>query len=463
MKRAKTPTFLIELPLQLDWSQEADLRAHLEAARCLYNALLSECNKRLRGMRHDPAWVQARAIPHAHKQERAHAFSVLRKRYHFSEYALHEYAKRARVSWIADHIDSTMAQTLATRAYQATNRVCTGGGKRVRFRSKGRGIDSVEGKRNNVGMRFVLDPNAGDGGFLIWNKHVIPALIDWRDPVVQHGMRHPIKYVRLVRRKASSPQAQGADRNGNRYWVQLVLEGHAFIKPKHEKVGQDTIGLDIGPSTLALVPRQGSADLVTFCQEVAPNTSKKRRLQRKMERQRRATNPENYDDAGRVKKGRLRWKESKRYQATRRQHANTERRLAAHRKSLHGHLAHRVAQMGTTITIEKTSFKGWQKQYGRSMGIRAPGMFIAHLARIVAKTGGSLNEISAFKTKLSQYCHQCGNYVKKMRSQRWHACSCGCGPVQRDLYSAFLLAHLESEQTIPSITQPVWEGAEPRL
>jgi hypothetical protein len=119
--------------------------------------------------------------------------------------------------------------------------------------------------------------------------------------------------------------------------------------------------------------------------------------------------------------------------------------------------------VGTTINIEKTFFKGWQKQYGRSMELRAPGLFVAHLARIVAKTGGILTEVSAFKTKLSQYCHQCGHYVKKARSQRWHTCPCGLGPVQRDLYSAFLLAHLESEQTIPSITRHVWEGAEPRL
>ena len=145
--------------------------------------------------------------------------------------------KSARCLWIAEHIESTMAQTLATRAYQAANRVCVGKAKRVRFRSQGRGIASVEGKRNDVGMRFVLDPNAGDGGFLIWNEQVIPAIINWLDPVVQHGLRHPIKYVRLVRRKASSPPAQGADHDGNRYYVQLVLEGHAFIKPKHEEAG----------------------------------------------------------------------------------------------------------------------------------------------------------------------------------------------------------------------------------
>jgi transposase len=237
------------------------------------------------------------------------------------------------------------------------------------------------------------------------------------------------------------------------------------FKEKHQ-IGQSTIGLDIGPSTLAIVPCEGKADLVTFCEEIAPNARKKRQLQRKMERQRRANNLEHYDEKGRVKKAgkhRLRWKESKRYQATRRQHRNAERKLAAHRKSLHGKLAHDIVKLGNSIRLEKTSFKGWQKQYGRSIGFRAPGMFVAHLERLVAKTGGTFNEISAFKTKLSQYCHACGQYVKKSRSQRWHVCSCGLGPVQRDLYSAFLLAHLSPEQTIPSVTHHVWEGAEPCL
>lgn len=193
MKRAKTPTFLLELPLQVDWREARHLRAHLEAARCLYNALLGEAMKRLSCMRNDPAWSQARALPRSHQQERAPAFSALRKKYRFSEYEMHESAKQARVSWIADHIDSTMAQTLATRAYQAKSSVCVGKAKRVRFRSSGRGIDSVEGKCNTTGMRFVLDPNAGDGGFLIWNTQVIPAIIDWLDPMVHHGMRHRIK------------------------------------------------------------------------------------------------------------------------------------------------------------------------------------------------------------------------------------------------------------------------------
>ncbi len=137
MKRAKTPTFLLELPLQVDWSQEARLRVHLEAARCFYNAVLSEANKRLRLMRNDPAWAKARALPRSYIQERTQACSVLRKHYRFSEYQMHKYATSARICWIADHIDSTMAQTRDARAYRAAHRICAGKAKRVRFPSKG--------------------------------------------------------------------------------------------------------------------------------------------------------------------------------------------------------------------------------------------------------------------------------------------------------------------------------------
>src|SRR5258708_20255880 len=125
--------------------------------------------------------------------------------------------------------------------------------------------------------------------------------MDGEDPVVAHGMAHEIKYARLVRRRASSPRAQGADRQGERYVVQLVLTGLPHHKPKHT-VGTDTIGLDLGPQSLAIVPRQAEANLVPLCAEIAPDARAIRRLQRKMERQSRAANPEHYDERARPKK-----------------------------------------------------------------------------------------------------------------------------------------------------------------
>src|SRR6266849_6422348 len=155
-QRKATPTFLLELPLEVDEGQAKRLRAHMEVARLFYNAVLSQGQSRLRRMRADPAWQAARAIPRTHKQERQAAFSALREQYGFSEYALHEYAKQVRVSWLAEHLDAVLAQTVATRAYLALNRVCLGKAKRVRFKSRARGLSSIEKKRNDTSLRFVL-------------------------------------------------------------------------------------------------------------------------------------------------------------------------------------------------------------------------------------------------------------------------------------------------------------------
>lgn len=466
--RRKAPTLVLELPLVVNEGQAKRMRGHLEAGRALYNAVLSEGQQRMLRMRADPGWQAARTIPRAQKQERRAAFSTLRQRYGFSAYALHEYAKTTRVCWIADHLDAVLAQTLATRAYHALNRVCVGEARRVRFKSRGRGLGSLENKRNDTGLRFVLQkPEEGHRGFLIWKDDQVEAVIDWEDEVVAHGLRQRIKYARLVQRRASSERAAGADARGFRYVVQLALEGVPQHKKKHA-VGNDIIGADLGPSTIALVPRVGEARLSVFCEELAPNTQVIRRLQRRMERQRRAANAGNYDERGRIKKQgkkRLQWKNSTNYQKTRQRKAEKERKLAAHRKSLHGQRVHEIVAVGTMVIVEKISYKAWQKQYGKSVGLRAPGMFIERLRRTVASTGGTLMEVPTRSTKLSQLCHGCGRYVKKPLSQRFHQCPCGIGPVQRDLYSAFLAAFLNPAEPIPSCAQYViaWEGAEARL
>src|SRR5215469_1628362 len=243
--RRTTPTFLLELPLVVQAGQAARVGAHLEVGRQFYNAVLCAGQKRLRRMRADPAWQAARAIPRAQKQERRAAFSALRERYGFTEYAFHELAKQLRVSFLADHLDAVLApcspETLASRAYHALNRVCTGKARRVRFRSRGRGLGSLENKRNDTGLRFVLQkPEEGNRGWLIWKEDRLPAVIAWDDEVVAHGLRHRIKYARLVQRRASSERVAGADRQGYRYCVQLALEGLPLQQPKHP-VGHDII------------------------------------------------------------------------------------------------------------------------------------------------------------------------------------------------------------------------------
>jgi hypothetical protein len=228
-------------------------------------------------------------------------------------------------------------------------------------------------------------------------------------------------------------------------------------------VGKSTVGLDLGPSTVAIVPQEGQASLAVFCAPLEDAAKPIRRLQRKMERQRRAANPDNYDEKGRIKRGSpLHWKTSKNYQKTSARKATKERKLAAHRKSLHGKMAHEIVALGNTIQIEKISYKAWQQQFGRSVGKRAPGMFVEHLRRTVASTGGTLLEFSTRMTKFSQFCHGCGKCKKKSLSERVHCCQCGIGPVQRDLYSAFLAAFLEPHMLSSPRGPGCAESADPR-
>src|SRR5207237_2785627 len=94
--RRQTPTFLLELPLEVNAGQAKRIRGHLEAGRQFYNAVLSEGQRRLRRMRDDPAWQEARAIPLTQKQERRGAFSGLPGRHGFSASPCHERATALR-------------------------------------------------------------------------------------------------------------------------------------------------------------------------------------------------------------------------------------------------------------------------------------------------------------------------------------------------------------------------------
>jgi hypothetical protein len=50
-------------------------------------------------------------------------------------------------------------------------------------------------------------------------------------------------------------------------------------------------------------------------------------------------------------------------------------------------LVHEVMRVGNTVHVEKLCYKGWQKRYGKSVGLRAPGMLIDHLRRTGAAHG----------------------------------------------------------------------------
>jgi hypothetical protein len=163
-----------------------------------------------------------------------------------------------------------------------------------------------------------------------------------------------------------------------------------------------------------------------------------------------------------VKPGRQEWQCSQRYVHTRTQLAELHRKQAAQRVSLHGRKIHAILAQGDVINLEKASYRGWQKRYGRSVGFRGPGAFVAHLRRKAANAGAEINEFSTHSTRLSQTC-VCGEVKKKPLSQRWHTCECGVGPVQRDLFSAWLARYVKDNRLDAGRAQAAWPGEDERL
>ena len=442
MGRAKTPAFVCELPLVVTPTAARALLVRLDCARQVYNACLGEARQRLARMREAAEYQAARRLPKKTK-ERAAALAAARAQYGFREYALHAYAAQFSQSWLGEHLDANTIQKLATRAYLTAHRYAIGQSGKPRFKGKGQ-FDSLEGKTNKQGVLWRE-------GRVKWSGLELPALIPENDAVIAHGLASPVKFVRLLRRKLNGR---------HRFYVQLVCEGRPFRKSKHA-MGRGVVGLDLGPSTIAIVSEE-SATLERFCDELKPQQKVIRKLQRKLDRQRRANNPDHFNPDGTAQKGAREWRFSRRYVDTRAQLAELHRQQAAHRKSLHGQMVSRVLAQGNVIKLEKLSYRAFQRRFGKSVGFRGPGQFVSHLRRKAGNAGAAIDEFPTRPTRLSQIC-LCGTLAKKSLAERWHICDCGVGPVQRDLFSAWLARYVENERLDAGQAQAAWPSVDTRL
>lgn len=445
MPKPKKDIFIHELPLAVNPNQDRVLMVRLNAARQLYNACLSESLRRLDLMCESKLW--RRACRSRDDKERASLFRQVRKQYGFSDYAIQAFAVRTKnACWIGEHLDTHTCQKMGTRAFETVAQYAYGKRGRPRFRNYFR-FKSIEGKSNASGIRWR-------DGCVEWNGLSLKAMFDRKDKygVEAQALGCETAYVRIIHRRIK----------GRRRWhVQLVQKGLSFWKDKNP-VCNGVAGLDIGPSSLAAVGDE-SASLVKFCPEVDSPLRQMRVLQRAMDRSRRSSNPQNYNPDRTVKHGVKHWVYSKGYVALRQELCEIHRRMSATRKTAHGRMANRIIAMGTHVRSETLSYKALQKRWGKSVNERAPSMFMSILRRKAERTGGEVMDLATWKLWLSQICHGCGQLRKKKLSERWHQCECGVGPVQRDLYSAFLAKHSYDETLSIPHAEQAWASAESLL
>jgi hypothetical protein len=227
--------------------------------------------------------------------------------------------------------------------------------------------------------------------------------------------------------------------------MQLVCDGHPT---RRHPVGDGRVSFDLGPSEIAVAVQRADGTWSGWVEPLADrirlDTARLRRVQRHLDRRHRAGSPGCFNPDGTHQPGRCAWQRSRSAEHTKTRVAELHRRLAGHRKALHGALANRLFAQGVDIACEKLDYVAWQKNFPRSVRDRAPGLFAQVIRRKAESVGGDrLYEFNPNTTALSQTC-LCGNRKKKPLSQRLHRCGCGITE-DRDLFSAYLGLHVHQQ------------------
>ncbi|MDK4523105.1 transposase, partial [Fusobacterium necrophorum] len=276
----------------------------------------------------------------------------------------------------------------------------------------------------------------------------IPVIINKNDKYSQRCFLDKLLYCRLIKRVVNGK---------NKYYVQITFEG---TPPKKHKIGEENeIGIDIGTSTIAIVSDK-KVGLKILAENIEINEKEKVRLQRKLDRQRRANNPNKYNKDGTINiNNKKKWKTSNSYLKTQLKLSNLQRKIAEKRKQSHTILANSILEIGTIVKVENMSFRGLQKRskkneisektgkfkkkkrFGKSLSNRAPALLIEIIDRKLGYIGKNIIKINTFKVKASQLNHETEEYEKKSLSKRW--VEIVGNKIQRDLYSAFLIKNVK--------------------
>lgn len=442
--------YCVTFPLITEKYQETILNKRFEISRQLYNAVLSKAYKRYKSMIETKKYRQLKEqINNVNEKEKKLLYKQLNemyKQYRLNEYSLHEDIQEMQHHF-SENIDSFTAQKIATRVWSAFEDLLFGDGKIVHFKKYGE-LDSLEGKSNKTGIRFK-------DGFLIWNGLKIPVKIDYNNPYEYQALKDEICYCRIKRRFIKGKY---------KYYLQIVFKGVPPMKINKDgevkrHIGNGTVGLDIGTQTIAIVSNV-DVKLLELADRVNNIEKEKRRILRYIDRSRRANNPDNFNEDGTIKKGKLKWVKSNRYIKAQNKLRELYRKQADVREYQHQLLSNYILSLGNKIKVEEMNFKGLQKRskktekndkgkfkrkkrFGKSLANKAPAKLLTILDNKLKYFGEKLIKVNTKEVKASQYNHLNCRYNKKKLSQRWNDLN-GI-KIQRDLYSAFLIQHVNDD------------------
>jgi hypothetical protein len=441
-EKESVPNFVLTLKLDTEKYQQDILDKRLDIGRMIYNACLNELGKRYRLMVESKEYQRTIRIPKNDKNRNL-IFRELNNKYKLTEYSLINFVKPMQHHFKKD-LDAFTVQKIATRCFNAFKGQIYHTAKKIHFKKNGE-LHSVEGKSNGTGIKFRDNT-------LVWNGQSIKVLINPKDEYAQMSLLRKIKYCRILKK-------------GINYYLQLVLEGFPPVKINkngefRHKAGSSKVGIDIGTQTVGITSHE-KVGLLELAPEIYTPYREIRKLQRKMDRSRRANNPNKFNANGTFNRSNKDlWVKSKHYQMDQYTLQRIQGKLSNIRRQSHNRLANEMISHGTEVYVEEMPFKGLQKRakkttkhkngkinrkkrFGKSLANKAPAMFLTILDNKLRHQGTELHRIKTAEVKASQYNHVEDNYTKKELSERWTMI--GEDKIQRDLYSSFLIMNVNPD------------------
>jgi len=445
LAKSKTPSFILTLYLKTELYQENLIDKEFEKYRRIYNACISELYKRYNHMKESKIYQENCKY---RGKDRNKKFNNINKQYGLTEYSFHDYVKLMNKHF---KTNSFITQKIATRAFNAFQKLMLHKADKIKFKSYGT-LDSIESKNNTTGIIYK-------NGYIKFLDFQIPIIIKPNDKYAQMAIQSRVKFCRLLIKEIKGKK---------RYYIQLILEG---IPPKKINkdgeiigdIGQGNVGIDIGTRTIAY-----SSQYEVGLNELSPETNgvdkQLKILQRKMDRSKRATNPNKYNENGIINiKNKDKWIYSNHYIKVRNIRKELYRKQREIRKQSHYKSINHLLSLGDKFYVETMNYKGLQKKskktiknkngrynkkkrFGKSLGNKAPAMFLSMLDQKLKYNNEQLYKIDTYNVKASQYNHIEDKFIKKELGERWNDFYYNDEQVkiQRDLYSAFLIMNVNN-------------------
>ena len=476
--RAQTPSYVVSTKVQLPESIAKLMEKSFHISNSAYNEALSFGLKRFEALKRNseyqellearrPVVAKLAVLKKAKKTDKALSKQVkdyndalfeLRKAYSLTEFGLsaHLSQQRRQPDSPYKQFNAGEIQVIAAQAYKTLEKVLFYQIKphNVRFRSKFDLDVSFRNRVNTTGTR--LEPSDKKGVAYRLYIHKASTFVDIPVKAFNKYQQmsllrsEKIKYVQIVRKTIRGKKI---------YYLQIVYQG---FPPSKVTKGEGVVGIDPGISTVAFASPREVALIDLVPKNIAQKEKLLKDLDRKIERSQRVNNPECYDERGKIKKGARFKRPSNRQIRLRNRRRKVYRSLSEERKKIQGQLVSRIVSQASRIRIEELGVKGLQrrsrdirinpktnrpyskKRYGKAIFRAAPSALRVALETRASQLGIDIEVISPKDVKPSQYNHITQTFDKKSLSTRVYDLSSDYPGVQRDLYSAFLIGHIEN-------------------